>query len=163
MVINPRTFERYHIEASVSTAFPLRFNETKDKNGKTRRNGLGYFATKKFNNPYVIEKIKLYFKEEPYTKILYVFDCDKEGQYAGTNFIPSEAQKNFGFIVKPISDIIERLKQFNAIKGSRDDVLRTLDLICRYEERTPNILKSRKELSDMLKAIEPNKKQRRIS
>jgi len=103
----------------------------------------------KFNHPCVTEQIKVFFGDEPYSKILCVYDVHKEGDYGTINFISSEAQK-LGIDVVSISEIIERLKQFRAIKGSRDDVLRLLDLIYCCEKNTPKIIKEKKELWDIM-------------
>jgi hypothetical protein len=75
LAFNPRTGEKYHVEARVSTtsAFKLRLHDTKLKDGRVHRRGLDFFNKQKFNHPTVLKKIHELFHSEKYRKILVIW------------------------------------------------------------------------------------------
>jgi hypothetical protein len=70
----------------------------------------------------VKKKIKEIFGDSEYQKVLVVLEVDK---------LPliKKAQKSYGINIWFIDDIIERIIRGGATTGSRDDVLRTLELV----------------------------------
>ena len=138
LAINPLTLDLYHIEVRVSTTCSLRYEETKTKKGTSRKDGLDYFFREKFNHSAVREKIKLFFGERTYHKILCIYDYIRDDNT--TNMMPIKAMKNFGISLLSISWVIDQLKQFRDKKGSRDDILRLLDLTRCCEQKTPEII-----------------------
>jgi len=78
LAINPKTFERYHVEARVTTSFKLRSEATHVKSGtwkgRSHRNGIDSLAKEKFNHPYVQQKINEIFNTTNYSKVLIVWD-----------------------------------------------------------------------------------------
>ena len=134
LAINPTLSKRFHVEARVSTTFPLRLRETKTRDGKSHKNGVDYFAREKFNHPYVVEKIKEFFGEEKYRKILIVSTVHKhnfalDALADNPSVIEQSARLRFGIEVWSIYSLISSLEISANIRGSRDDVLRLLDLV----------------------------------
>lgn len=51
LAINPRTGEKYHIEARVSTTLKIKLKDTYTSSGKPHRRCLDYFDREKFSHP----------------------------------------------------------------------------------------------------------------
>jgi hypothetical protein len=116
LAINPLTGERYHVEVSIWTTEKVPESWLSDD-----------FEKKKFENPLVKHKICELFGNAPYSKALVVWDV-KDNKVAGA------AKKQFGIDIWFIRDVIQELKQAisnGKIKGSRDDILRVLELVAR--------------------------------
>lgn len=123
LAVNPRTGEKYHVEARVATtpSFALRLKDTYTKSGIPHRKGLDFFKKAKFDHPIVKEKIREIFGDDEYFKILVVYQTH-----------PSLSRKDveqFDIKIWFIADLIRVLKKKGQMKGSRDDVLRVIELI----------------------------------
>ena len=126
LAVNPRTGEKWHVEARVSTTFKLRVKSTKTKNGRSHRDGLDYFYEEKFNHPTVKETVKRIFGSEDYKKVIVVWGVRENRVF--------EEAKKLDIEVWLIRELIEELKKQikqSRIAGARDDVLRTIELTIR--------------------------------
>jgi len=123
LVINPQTLQKWHVESRVSTTFNLRKNATYTKRGTCHRNGVDFFIKEKFNHPTIREKIvEIFGHEEYYQKILVVWDIFDR------SIVPwSKTQYDLNICF--MSDFLRELMQKRVLKGSRDDVLRTVELL----------------------------------
>lgn len=123
LAINPMTGEKYHVEARVSTlhAFGLRTRDLSSHKRSYRR-GLDYFVKEKFGHPAVVERISELFGSDNYLKVLVVFHVDKR------RFDAWDADE-VGVKIWLITDLIETLMRQQKTRGSRDDIMRTLELM----------------------------------
>ncbi len=136
LALNPLTNQRYHVEARVSTTFPLCLVESKTKSGKPNKNGVDYFAREKFNHPFVLEKVKEYFGENKYEKLLVVYSIkyhEKCKTIDERNEFFVKADEKYGISVALIGKIIKSLSRNGETMGSRDDVIRLIELITAEE------------------------------
>jgi len=124
LAVNPTTGKKYHVESRVSTTFKLREKATKRKDGTSHKNGLDYFKEEKFEHEAVVKAIEGLFGDLNYERVLVV--CDTEGP--NDSFI-EEAFKRYGIHVVLIGDIIADLIEEVKVEGSRDDVMRIVELI----------------------------------
>ena len=90
------------------------------------RKGLDFFKRAKFDHPIVKEKIQKIFGNDEYQKILVVYQTHP-------SLLPKDLEQ-FDIKVWFIADIIRELKKKGQMKGSRDDVLRVIELIRLVEE-----------------------------
>jgi hypothetical protein len=132
LAINPTKRKKYHIESRVSTIFKLRERATKKKNGSFQRDGLDYFKKEKFEHPAVLARIKELFGGLDYEKVLVVHSTEVPG-----DALIQRAWKKHGIRVLLMKDIIADLKEEVKVTGSRDDVIRFVELIAR-ESRESN-------------------------
>jgi hypothetical protein len=123
LAINPKSLEKYHVEARVSTShsFALRAKDHSTRSSSYRR-GLNYFIKEKFNHPLVVKTIKEFFGSGNYSKILVVFHVDRR------RFDAWDADE-IGVKIWLITDIIETLMMRQKSMGSRDQIMRTLELM----------------------------------
>lgn len=124
LALNPNTNERFHVEARIATTkgFRLGVKETFTKDGTGHRDGVGFFKREKFDHPAVIEKIKDVFGTSEYKKILVVWGVK-------SNDVFKEAEKQ-GFEVKLMQHIVkEIIERIGKRRGSRDDIMRTIELV----------------------------------
>jgi len=129
---NPKKISRYHIESgvSISGAYSLLTNKpfstdalkVRVKNAGQRRT-LGYFIEHKFNNQYVLKKLKEYgFEKNNYKKVVVTWGWQKD--------VPQAAKKagvdlwDFKEILKDIADLSVSNKNYFI-----DDTMRTLQLM----------------------------------
>jgi hypothetical protein len=138
LAIDPVSGIKYHVESRISTVSPLCITATKTKGGKLQKNGLDYFAKEKFNHPYVIEKIQDYFGTAHYVKMLVVYSIKNGKTSEERKAFIVEAGEKFGINVSFIGKMIESLSKHGETMGSRDDVLRLIELIT-AEERIGRI------------------------
>jgi hypothetical protein len=134
LAVNPRDpsgdLRRFHVEARVSTTFPLRMQETKTTSGKSNKNGLDYFIKEKFYHPSVLERAEVMFGTKKYDRVLVVHSV--KGMEFGDLF--EKVYNTYGIMVWRIGDLIHWLRLQNYPLGSRDDVLRLIELIY-YDEK----------------------------
>lgn len=130
LAIDPKRGVKYHVEARVSTSrsFALREKDTYTSKGRAHKRGLDYFAEEKFYHPTVKAKIGELFGDSQYRKILVTW------QTPHTN-LARLADEKFDIKVVSLSFFINELIHRRATVGSRDVVLRTLELISLIEER----------------------------
>ena len=125
LAINPRTLEKYHVEARISTArgFALREKDTYTSKGRAHRRGLDYFSKKKFNHSFVTQKIREIFSDSNYRKILVVWSTEDDFKR-----LADIAKKKYNIELFGLRNIIFELIVRGSYRGSRDDILRTLEL-----------------------------------
>lgn len=128
LAINPLTGEKYHVESRVATSrsFALRLKDTYTSQGRPYRRGLDFFVKEKFGHPVVMNSVRELFGDEKYSKVLVVFQTHE-------SLLPKDA-KEVGIEIWFMADIIRRLKEKGKMKGSRDHVLRIIELIKLVEE-----------------------------
>jgi len=126
LAMNPRTLEKYHVEARISTArgFALREKDTYTSKGRAHRRGLDYFYEKKFNHPFVTQKIKEMFGDSDYRKVLVVWNTEDKFKR-----LADIAKKKYNIGLFGLRNIIFELIVQRSYRGSRDDILRTLELV----------------------------------
>jgi hypothetical protein len=129
LAIDPVSNIKYHVESRVSTALPLCLVETTSKSGKSNKNGLDYFAREKFNHPYVVEKIKDYFGTQHYIKMIVVYAVKNCKTSEERKAFILKADEEYGIDVTFIGKMIESLSKHGETMGSRDDVIRLIELI----------------------------------
>jgi hypothetical protein len=158
LAINPITQQYYHVESRISTTFKLRIEATYTKDGRCHKDGLDYFDKEKFEDLTVKQRIREVFGDVPYHKVLVVWNTQD-------NFaeIPKIAEQKYGIGVMGLRGMIHEFTHKQVTSGSRDDVLRLMELIA-LEERELHleILKQfekadipsdrRKEFSKILRA-----------
>ena len=160
LAIDPKTSKRYHVEARVSTTFKLKLEATSTRSGKSRKDVLDHFVKEKFEHPHVLEKIHEILGNLPYTKWIVVWEA--EGYPVSSIQTPSvvnEAKNKFGIEVHLIGDLLNRMINEIKVKGSRDDVLRMLELISigvKEKERRDKYLQKRREMVSTIKKRCPN-------
>lgn len=134
LAIDPiREGQRYHVESRVSTTHLLRLEATYTKKGVCYKNGVYYFAKEKFDHSMVLEKVRTLFGEKEYFRVLVVYDLYKP---RNKKLFLEQATQKFGINIWFIIDIIEELKMHGRMKGSRDDILRTVELIYASERQS---------------------------
>jgi len=115
LAINPRKNKRYHVEASVHTtqSFALKHVDSLRK--------------KKFEVPIIKEKIHKIFGEGEYIRMLIVWYADKN--------IRAASKRKYHVEILPmktiLTSLILRSMSRRNPKGSRDDILRTVELLNR--------------------------------
>lgn len=120
--MNPKTLEKYHVESRVSTTFKLKELATYTKNGTCHKNGLDFLSKEKFEHPLVKEKILEIFGNADYKKFLVVWDIE-DISLAGISL------DKYGLCICTIDVLINELLVKGNLKGSRDDVLRVIELV----------------------------------
>lgn len=123
LAANLQTSTKYHVESRIATSpsFWLRSHETKTKSGRYCRNGLDYFHREKFNHPIIMKKIHDLFGDSNYRKWLVVWNVQNEN-------VITEAIAKYGIEIYWIHELIENLRQQKLTSGSRDVVLRMIEL-----------------------------------
>jgi len=121
LAINPRTGEKFHVESRVHTSSAHAF----------RLEDLDYFVKEKFNHALVKKKINEIFGNNPYRKWLVIWIAQEIK-------VMVEAKDKFGIKVVQLGDLIYEMIEKIEVKGSRDDVVRTFELISQSlkEERS---------------------------
>jgi len=155
LAVNLLHGKKYHVECRISTSpsFKLRLSDSHTSKGKPHRRGLDYFIKEKFYHPSVVERIQQLFLDSDidktentdYEKILVIWDIDP----IDIN-LKVIAKNEFGIEVVGMTRLLKNMIEERITVGSRDDVLRTMELIACIEERKirkPLSLKSMKELS----------------
>jgi len=132
LVVNPKTGEKYHVESRVGTSpsFKIKEKDTYTSKGTPHKVGLDYFNKEKFCHEAVVSAIHEIFGDKNYRKILVVWEVEDES-------VIEYSRKNYGIEIWFVSDLIEELDERiykGFIRGSRDDVLRTIELITRVHE-----------------------------
>lgn len=113
LAINPIKLERYHIEVNAWTC------------EKVRQKDLAYFQEDKFEHPTVKQKIRELFGDVVYHKILVVWNIKDD-------HVIDVAKERFSIEIRYMQEILQELREAvscGKIKGSRDDILRTVELV----------------------------------
>ena len=166
LAINPKTLEKYHVESRVATSpsFKLRLQDTYTSKGKAHRRGIDFFAKEKFNHPTVRKFVEDIFEGSDYRKWLVVCSVQDAD-------VIEQAEEKFGIEVTSISLLLGRMIRERKTRGSRDDVLRVVELMAlsqkgkdmtnvrefmlrKLKERIRKSKLDRKEISRMLTILE---------
>jgi len=147
LAMNPKTLEKYHVESRVSTTFKLKSKDTYSIRGNVKiphRDGIDFFHREKFKHKNVKEKILEIFGKEPYQKILVVWDVDNPS-------VISLAERKYNIEIRFIDEIIDEIIDKGKVRGSRDDVLRLIELMSLLETKEEkrskvNLRRGRREL-----------------
>jgi len=120
LAINPLTGEKYHVESKVWLGKKFR---VKDINS---------LAKEKFEHPIVKEKIQKFFRDSKYRKWLVIQPQKVDFQ------LDDFAREKYGIEIQYIEVFLRMMMRKLSFKGSRDHVLRTLELfrIIREFDRT---------------------------
>lgn len=147
LAIHPKTDEKYHVESRIGTSpsFKIRLHDTYTKSGRAYRIGLDYFAKEKFDHPLVKEKIKEIFGDVDYNKWLVVWNVQDVD-------VIKQAKVKFGIRITSIGLLLSRMVEKGQVKGSRDDILRVIELM--------TLSRKRKDVENMRKYIIGNFKER---
>ena len=121
LAVNPRTREKFHVESRIATSRGSYLT----LNGQKR--GLDYFGKEKFDHPSILKKIREIFGDTNYHKILVIWS------YVG-DYVEYYAEKDYGIEIMFITCIIDELKASIKKRGSRDDIIRLIELITDVEE-----------------------------
>ncbi len=125
LAINPRSGEKYHVESRIGTSpsFKIREKDTYTSKGKPHKIGLDYFQK---------EKVATIFGDSNYDKILVVWDTKDNFEK-----LPKIAKEKYGFDLWGLRAMIQTFRKNKVTAGSRDDILRTMELAAsmRQEER----------------------------
>jgi len=126
LAFDPRNKEAYHFEVCVLFR-PLRLKETIHKSDTNRsRDGLDYFLSKKFDNPEVKKGIlEILGADVRLKKVLVVGRIDDKEEIE----IRERAHRN-DLEIRLIGEYINKLRTLKS--GSRDDVVRTIELTSKY-------------------------------
>jgi hypothetical protein len=110
LAVNLTTGTKYHVESSVRTT------------QKLRKENMNSIAKKKFDHPAIKETIKGFFGEPKYHRWLVIqpqkVDPDLE-----------IVAKEFGIEIRSIEEIVRMIMRKIVRFGSRDDVLRILEIV----------------------------------
>ena len=126
LAVNPKTLEKFHVEARITTSrsFALREKDACTSKEIAYRRGLDYFSKQKFNHPVVRRKIIDIFGDSNYRKILVIWDAKE-----GFNQLARIAKEKYTIELFGLRPIIFELIVQRGHLGSRDDVIRTLELV----------------------------------
>lgn len=135
LAINPVTKKKFHIEVRITTlpSFALTYEDGSNSKGMPQKKGIDYFASQKFNHPNVVEKIKELFGDLNYQKILVVWAVN-HSDASGETF-RSDIYHHYGIEILYVLEMIQVLKERGTSKGSRDDILRLIELISTEERQ----------------------------
>lgn len=103
--------------------------------GIPRRRGLDYFKQHKFDDKNVTERINEIFGNSDYDKYLVVWECVNPS-------VLSLAKEKYGFNILFMRDIIADLREEVKVSGSRDDVMRFVELIASERRESDKALLS---------------------
>jgi len=133
LAINPKTLEKFHVEARVTTGFKIRTYDTHvskgNWKGRAHKIGLDFFHSKKFNHPTVKNAVYEIFGDLNYRKMLVIWDVQDLS-------LLDEAKEKFDIEILFIDDLLRGLIEKGKTKGSRDDILRIVELMRLLEEET---------------------------
>ncbi|MBS7631680.1 hypothetical protein KEJ47_08980 [Candidatus Bathyarchaeota archaeon] len=126
LAINPMTGEKFHVEARVATSrgFALREKDTYTSQGRPHRRGLDYFAKEKFDHLTVVEKIRELFGSSDYRKVLIVWNTEDNFAH-----LPQLAKEKYNIEIWGIRHLLREFMKTRITTGSRDDILRTMELV----------------------------------
>ena len=148
LAVNPKSGEKYHVESRVSTSkgFALREKDTQTSKGRPLRRGLDYFLREKFNHPLITEKISELFGDFDYQKVLVVWRTKDD--YSQINQI---AVEKYGINIWVLRGMVIELMRHKVTSGSRDDVLRIMELASLVKEEDRAIYKELDEIYNLIK------------
>ncbi|MEM4142828.1 MAG: hypothetical protein QW445_01630 [Candidatus Bathyarchaeia archaeon] len=122
LAIDPRSLKRFHVESRIAIKFKLRDKATYTNDGRCHRDGIDYFSREKFEHPLIKEKIREIFGTDDYSKILVVWEIEGED-------LVEKALAQYGLQLMSLKSIIKGFLSEQKMFGSRDDVLRVMELV----------------------------------
>lgn len=126
LAFDPENNQVYHVEVCILFR-PLRLKETIHRSSNNRsRDGLDYFLDNKFDHPAVRKGISEILGRDVKLKRMLIVSKMEEQEKQEI----MEIAKNRNLEVIPISRFIHKLQ--DAKSGSRDDVVRTIELVSKY-------------------------------
>jgi hypothetical protein len=120
LAVHPTKEEFYHVESCVKTTHKLRLHSQ----GKDDDFSIEYFGQKKFGDYRVERHINGVFNNKPYHKILVVWDVQGDFQD-----LRKKVMEGCGIEIWLMRGIIYDLSNHKMASGSRDDILRTMELV----------------------------------
>jgi len=126
LAISPTSGKKYHVESSVWTSRGFYLKE-KD---------LDYFKKERFDHPIITERIRESFGDSNYEKVLIVFNTKDNFR-----FLPELAEEKYGFHVWGIKSIVAYFMANRLTRGSRDDIIRTMELVSLVRQQEMVFLK----------------------
>ena len=131
----------YRVESSVKTTHKLKFMATNNK-----KRGYSIAAMRrKFENDKVRNYVESIFNNKPYHKILVVWDKDVREL--------NEQCKNLGIEVRSLMGIIYQLSNHKITSGSRDDILRTMELVFLEKKWEKEVLHAKPSKNEVPPAV----------
>jgi hypothetical protein len=124
LAINPKTLEKYHVEATIRTKSKIVSEEGLFyywKNNPAKK-GLNYFHRYKFEDEKVKQKIEEIFGKANYHKVLLVWGIKNDT-------VAREAKEKYGIEIMSLRHVIHEFMDNKITSGSRDDILRTMELV----------------------------------
>jgi hypothetical protein len=130
LALNPKTGQKYHVEARVGTSpsFKIRLHDTYTRSGRPCKIGIDYFAKEKFNHRIVRGKVKEIFGEANYDKWLVVWNVQDYD-------VMKQAKEQLDIQIVSIGLLLDRMIRERQTRGSRDDILRVVELMALSQER----------------------------
>jgi hypothetical protein len=127
--VNPRTNEKYHVEVrvSIAKAFRIRLIDTQTKDGRKHKRGLDTLNEIKYQPVTVVNAINEIFGTTEYNKVLVVWDVESEE-------LLEESKNRYSIAIWKMGDILDELTKGVKTRAYRDDVLRTVQLICQAKK-----------------------------
>jgi hypothetical protein len=110
LAVNPMEKQYYHIESSIHTMNKL-----------ARMDDLDNFQKEKFEPQIVKQKIREVFGNVPYHKMLVVWNANVD--------LVDIAKKRYGIELQALGGILYYFRRKQVTSGSRDDILRVLELV----------------------------------
>jgi hypothetical protein len=155
LAIDPKTLEKFHVESRVHTSYAHAL----------RLEDLNYFSREKFNHQVVVGKIREIFGDSNYYKWLVVWNI-QDVPPSAHHFarVVQLAKKKYGIEVFGLRGIIHELIENKATAGSRDDVLRIMELVSlvRHEEKAFSSLKElEKETEELVQKVVRKERRKR--
>lgn len=123
LAIDPFRGQYYHVESWVETFSKLRLNATYQK-GRCKRNGIDYFYKEKFGHYEVKKYVEGVFNNKPYHTVLVVWDTQDDFQK-----FSKKVKDGCGIEIWLMKGLIYELSNHKITSGSRDDILRTMELV----------------------------------
>jgi hypothetical protein len=122
LAINPRNGKKCHVEARIGTSrgFKIREKDTFTSGGRAHKRGIDYFDKEKFKHPVILDKIKAIFGNLDYQKVLVVWDVENPS-------VVSSAKEKYNIEIRFLDEMLDEF-YFSEAKGSRDDILRLIEL-----------------------------------
>jgi hypothetical protein len=128
--------ECYHVESSIRTTSKLRLNAT----SKDDKHNVEYFYREKFGNWLVREYVNWVFNNQPYRKIIIAWDT--QGDFEKFS---KKVKDGCDIEVWLMKGIVYQLSTHKTTSGSRDDILRTMELVLLEKEwEKETLMKSQK-------------------
>lgn len=135
LAINPKDGRKFHVESMIHTPSSL----------KLRINAIGNLNIAKFNDSVVTERIQEIFEDTNYVKVLIVWDVNDKS-------VIERAYQDFDINVILMDSILDALR-VGEVRGHRDHILRTIELMTFWQRTEGYQRKLERELEEEAKAL----------